>query len=164
MTVPAPAVAKTSWISRSTAAAPVAKARIVAKGSATSGSAAGLSGRNHVWMPALGIRRRSRSSRARSSAYPGNRVYRWGCAGRNNVYLFGHAYSVFKPLHDAYVRGRLKKGMKLYYADSARQGVDVQGHLVAGHHARTRAVSPTPAQSRPSLTLQTCVGARASTA
>ena len=51
-----------------------------------------------------------------SQAYPGNRVYRWGCAGGNNVYLFGHAHSVFKPLHDAYVSGRLRKGMAVYYA------------------------------------------------
>ena len=34
---------------------------------------------------------RSPGSPARNSAYPGNRVYRWGCAGGNNVYLFGHA-------------------------------------------------------------------------
>ena len=40
-----------------------------------------------------------------------------GLRRRNNVYLFGHAHSVFKPLHDAYVRGRLKKGMKVIYAD-----------------------------------------------
>ena len=51
--------------------------------------------------------------RARTTSYPGNVVYRWGCAGSNNVYLFAHAHSAFKPLHDAYVNGRLRKGMKV---------------------------------------------------
>ena len=69
-------------------------------------------GRNHVWIPALGIDRSVSWYACSSSFYPGNRVYRWGCAGTNNIYLFGHAHSVFKALHDAYVRGRLKKGMK----------------------------------------------------
>ena len=45
-------------------------------------------------------------------------MYRWGCAGANNVYLMGHAHSVMKPLHDAYVSGRLREGMKVWYADS----------------------------------------------
>ena len=45
-------------------------------------------------------------------------MYRWGCAGANNVYLMGHAYGVMKPLHDAYVSGRLKVGMKAFYAGS----------------------------------------------
>ena len=75
-------------------------------------------GRNHVWMPALGIDRSVATYSCSNKSYPGNRVYRWGCAGKNNVYLFGHAHSVFKSLHDAYVRGRLKKGVMLYYADS----------------------------------------------
>ena len=68
-------------------------------------------------MPALGIDRSISFYACSNGSYPGNRVYRWGCAGANNVYLFGHAHSVFKPLHDAYVRGRLAKGMTLYYAD-----------------------------------------------
>ena len=81
-------------------------------GSAGSGGSRGPSsykGRNHVWIPALGINRSVSFFSCSSSAYPGNRVYRWGCAGTNNVYLFGHAHSVFKPLHDAYVRGRLRR-------------------------------------------------------
>ena len=90
-----------------------------------------------------GSRARSRSTRAHSSAYPGNRVYRWGCAGRNNIYLFGHAYSVFKPLHDAYVRGRLRKGMKLYYANGDGKVVDVQGDLV-GLTTPDKGAWPTP--------------------
>ena len=83
------------------------------------------------------------------TAYPGNRVYRWGCAGSNNVYLFGHAHSVFKPLHDAYVRGRLAKGMKVYYADANGKVIDVRRLAGGRSPRRTRAPGPTPAQSTP---------------
>jgi hypothetical protein len=115
-------------------------------------------GRNHVWIPTLGINRSVASFPCTRSRPPDNRVYRWGCAGRNNVYLLGHAYSVFKPLHDAYVRGRLKKGMKVFYADGA-------GHVRTYKVRWWRVTRPTAsaswawaAQSRPSMTLQTCLG------
>jgi hypothetical protein len=116
-------------------------------------------GTNHMWMPALGINRSVAYYPCSRTTVPGLAVYRWGCAGANNVYLFAHAYAAFKPLHDAYVGGRLRKGMKVMYADGAG-------------HVRTYAISwwrlTTPdkggfafaAQSRPSLTLQTCVGSR----
>ena len=93
-----------------------------------------------------------------SSAYPGDRVYRWGCAGSNNIYLFGHASSVFKPLHDAYVRGRLSKGMKVMYADGNGR---VSTYAVSWWKLTTpdKGAWAYAAQSRPSLTLQTCVGA-----
>ena len=78
-------------------------------------------GRNHLWMPSLKIDKSVASYACSNKSYPGNRVYRWGCAGKNNIYLFGHAHSVFRSLHDAYVGGRLKKGAKLYYADSSGQ-------------------------------------------
>jgi sortase (surface protein transpeptidase) len=116
-------------------------------------------GRNHVWIPALGVNRSVTGFSCSRSTPPGNFVYRWGCAGRNNVYLFGHAYSVFKSLHDAYVRGRLYKGMKVIYADGA-------GRVRTYKVSFWRVVSPVGAewafasQSRPSLTLQTCVGAQ----
>jgi sortase (surface protein transpeptidase) len=86
-------------------------------------------------------------------------VYRWGCAGSNNVYLFGHAHSVFKPLHDAYVRGRLSKGMKVVYADANGK---VSTYAVSWWKLTTpdKGAWAYAAQSRPSLTLQTCVGAR----
>lgn len=86
-------------------------------------------------------------------------MYRWGCAGRNNVYLLGHAYSVFKPLHDAYVSGWLRKGMKVEYADG-------DGGVRAYAVVWWKITRPTgaaawawAAQSKPSMTLQTCVGA-----
>ena len=94
-----------------------------------------------------------------SNAYPGDRVYRWGCAGGNNVYLFGHAHSVFRPLHDAYVRGRLSKGMKVYYADANGK---VNTYAVSWWKVTTpdKGAWAYAGQSRPSLTLQTCVGAK----
>jgi sortase (surface protein transpeptidase) len=69
-----------------------------------------------------------------------------------------HAWSTFKPLHDAYVRGGLKKGMKVWYADG---GGTVRVYRVSWW----RVTAPTTAASwawaslaRPSMTLQTCVG------
>jgi hypothetical protein len=117
-------------------------------------------GRNHVWIPSLHVTRSVSFFPCSRSRDPDNYVYSWGCAGRNNVYLMGHAYSVFKPLHDAYVGGRLRKGMKVVYADGAGR---VHAYLVIWW----RLVAPTgaaswawAAQSRPSMTLQTCVGSR----
>jgi hypothetical protein len=122
-------------------------------------SAASYRGKNRMWFPALGINRPVYFFPCSSNAYPGNVVYRWGCAGSNNVYLFGHAHSVFKPLHDAYVNGRLRKGMKVSYADS-------KGKVRTYKLMWWKVTTPTKggfafaAQSRPSLTLQTCVGAK----
>ena len=112
-----------------------------------------------MWFPALGINRGVSFFSCSNNSYPGNVVYRWGCAGSNNVYLFGHAHSVFKPLHDAYVNGRLRKGMKVSYADS-------KGKVRTYKLIWWKVTTPTnggfafAAQSRPSLTLQTCVGAK----
>ena len=71
----------------------------------------------------------------------------------------GHAYSVFKPLHDAYVAGRLAVGMKAWYADSKGR---VHVYVVKWWKTTlptTDASWAWAAQSRPSMTLQTCVGA-----
>jgi hypothetical protein len=145
---------------------PVLSARTTSADSTGSGSARAQSsttsyhGRNHVWIPSLGINRSVSSFPCSRTRPPDNYVYRWGCAGRNNVYLLGHAYSVFKPLHDAYTSGRLRKGMKVVYADGAGR---VHTYAVIWW----RVVAPTTAaswawaaQSRPSMTLQTCVGSR----
>jgi sortase (surface protein transpeptidase) len=115
-------------------------------------------GRNHVWIPALGVSRAVTFYACSSSYYPGNRVYRWGCAGSNNVYLFGHAHSVFKALHDAYVRGRMRKGMKVIYANGAGK---VSTYAVSWWKLTTpdKGAWAFASQSSPSLTLQTCVGA-----
>jgi hypothetical protein len=116
-------------------------------------------GRNHIWMPSLRIDKSVAAYSCSNKSYPGNRVYRWGCAGHNNVYLFGHAHSVFKTLHDAYVRGRLTKGAMLYYADSSGK---VRTYKVAWWKVTTptKGTWAYAAQKNPSLTLQTCVGSR----
>lgn len=148
------------WISRAETDTPAPRPRTVSTDEGDgSADAATFSGRNRVWIPALGIRRSVSSFACSSNAYPGDRVYRWGCAGRNNVYLFGHAHSVFKPLHDAYVRGRLSKGMKVYFANNAGT---VSTYKVVWWKVTTpdKGAFAYAAQSRPSMTLQTCVGAK----
>lgn len=117
-------------------------------------------GRNHVWIPALGVNQSVSFFSCDRAAPPNNYVYRWGCAGTNNVYLLGHAYSVFKPLHDAYVSGRLRLGMKVYYADGSGKT-----HVYAVKWWKltkptTDASWAWAAQSVPSMTLQTCIGAQ----
>ena len=115
-------------------------------------------GTNHVWMPTLGVNKAVYTYACSRTADPANYVYRWGCAGTNNVYLLGHAWGVFKPLHDAYYNGKLRVGMPVIYADS-------QGHVRLYRVTTWRVVTPTQvswavaAQSRPSMTLQTCLGA-----
>jgi sortase (surface protein transpeptidase) len=90
---------------------------------------------------------------------PDNYMYRWGCAGENNVYILGHAHSVMKPLHDLYVRGGLRKGMVAVYANG-------NGNVTKYRVVSWRVVDPVDshwaiaAQPRPSMTLQTCLGKR----
>jgi hypothetical protein len=150
---PVPAAGPGVAVPRTPAKAPPATAPAKAP-------AARYHGRNHVWIPALNISRSVGSFPCSRSSAPDNHLYRWGCSGRNNVYLLGHAWGVFKPLHDAYVRGRLHKGMKVVYADGG-------GHVHTYSVTWWRLVAPTTAaswawatQSRPSMTLQTCVGSR----
>lgn len=149
------------WISRPKPNTPDPRPTSVSKvkPASGSGSATSFKGRNHVWIPALGINRSVTWYSCSSSYYPGNRVYRWGCAGANNVYLFGHAHSVFKALHDAYVRGRLKKGMKAYYAGADGK---VRTYAVSWWKVTTpeKGAWAYAGQSSSSLTLQTCVGAK----
>jgi hypothetical protein len=155
-----PGAIRVEWATRATPDVPQPKPKSVSTSGASGGSSpSSFKGRNHLWIPALGINRSVSFFSCSSSAYPGNRVYRWGCAGSNNVYLFGHAYSVFKPLHDAYVRGRLSKGMKVMYADG---NGNVSTYAVSWWKLTTpdKGAWAYAGQSRPSLTLQTCVGAK----
>jgi hypothetical protein len=162
---PAQRAARAAWILRTRPTVPTPKAvaapASVARASSTSGATSGTSfrGRNHVWIPALGVSRSTTFYACSSSFYPGNRVYRWGCAGSNNIYLFGHAHSVFKALHDAYVRGRLAKGMRVYYANASGT---VSTYAISWWKLTTpdKGAWAYAAQSTPSLTLQTCVGAQ----
>jgi hypothetical protein len=116
-------------------------------------------GQNHVWISSLGISAGIQSFPCSRSRPPDAGVYRWDCAGRNNVYLLGHAWSTFQPLHDAYVGGRLHAGLKVVYADGA-------GSVHTYSVIWWKVVAPTTAASwawasldTPSMTLQTCVGA-----
>ena len=136
--------------------APVAKPAAAAK---PAPRAPVYAGRNHVWIPSLGISRSVADFACTRSQPPGTAVYRWGCAGANNVYLFAHAYAAFAPLHDAYVSGRLTTRLTVVYADGAGR---VHTYRVAWWRLTTpdNGAFAYAAQSRPSLTLQTCVGAQ----
>jgi sortase family protein len=113
--------------------------------------------RNHFWIPSLGMSYHVYLFECTRNRPPDNLIYRWGCAGRNNVYILGHAYGVMKPLHDLYVRGGLRKGMVAKYAD--RRGVVHTFRVTTW-----RVVDPVDSawaiasQPVPSMTLQTCVG------
>ena len=116
--------------------------------------------RNHAWSRALRIDDPVYWFPCSRSRPPGNVVYRWGCAGRNNVYLFGHAANVFSGLNRAYYERRLRVGLRVQYTDSA-------GRLRTYAVRWWKVVYPTTAASwawaslsRPSMTLQTCVGGR----
>jgi nucleoid-associated protein YgaU len=136
--------------------APVARSAVAPAKRTT--AKATYSGHDRLWIPAFGMSRSVSTFSCSRSTPPANYVYRWGCAGQNNVYLFGHAWGVMKPLHDAYYAHRLKVGMRVVYADHAGR---VRTYAVT----TWRVVSPADtawaiaAQSRPSMTLQTCVGA-----
>jgi len=138
---------------------PKPSAAASSKPAATGSRAASFRGRNHVWIPALRISAGIQSFPCSRTRPPDAGVYRWGCAGRNNVYLLSHAWSTFKPLHDAYVRGTLRKGMRVWYADG---GGSVHEYRVIWW----RVTAPTTAAKwawaalpSPGMTLQTCVGA-----
>jgi sortase (surface protein transpeptidase) len=114
--------------------------------------------RNHFWIPSLGMSRPVYAFPCSRTTAPGNYLYRWGCAGRNNLYLLGHASGVMKPLHDAYVSGRLYVGMLAIYADA-------NGRISRYRVTTWQVVTPdvvawaVASQPVPSMTLQTCVGA-----
>lgn len=132
-------------------------ARTPAKPAVETGTARAHAVSNHVWSSALGLDRSVARFSCSRSRPPGMAVYRWGCAGTNNVYLFAHAGGPFRRLHDLYVRGDLRRGMTVTYADG---NGGVHRYAVAWW----RVVLPTDgdfafaAQSRPAMTLQTCVG------
>jgi hypothetical protein len=115
------------------------------------------SGTNRFWIPSLGMSDPVHWFSCTRSRDPDNYIYRWGCAGANNVYILGHAYGVMKPLHDLYVRGGLRKGMVAIYADG-------NGRVHWYRVVSWQVVDPTQvtwaiaSQPVPSMTLQTCVG------
>ncbi|MET1232452.1 MAG: hypothetical protein ABWY52_06345 [Candidatus Limnocylindrales bacterium] len=139
-------------------AAAKAKPKATSEPKATSKpSKPSFKGKNHFWFPSLGINQSVYSFPCSRSKAPGNVVYRWGCAGSNNVYLMAHDFGKFYPLYKAYQNGRLKKGMLAVYA----------GPNGRTHYYRLsfyRVVRPDgdvgwayASTSRSALTLQTCV-------
>ncbi|HET7828642.1 MAG TPA: sortase [Candidatus Limnocylindrales bacterium] len=92
-----------------------------------------------------------------------NKVMKWSCAGHGNMYLLGHAWGVFDPLHDAYRDGKLRRGQIAYWT---REGVTRRYKV-----AWIRVVPKTfiyrgmagsqwawNATNTPAITLQTCWG------
>jgi Sortase domain len=114
-------------------------------------------GQNRFWIPSLGMSDKVYWFACTRSREPDNLIYRWGCAGANNVYIMGHAYGVMKPLHDLYVRGGLRKGMVAIYADSNGKvhWYKVVSWRVVDPADAAWAIADQPVQS---MTLQTCVG------
>jgi len=136
---------------------PVVKATVKAPAPKPAAPKPSYSGTNRFWIPSLGLNYRVHLFECSRSRDPDNYIYRWGCAGANNVYILGHAYGVMKPLHDLYARGGLRKGMVAIYADGA-------GRVHWYRVTEWRVVDPSEAawaiasQPVPSMTLQTCVG------
>lgn len=127
----------------------------------TATSPASLKGANHFWFPSLGINQRVYTWPCAGGSIP-DKVYSWGCEGDNNVYMLGHAYGVFKPLHDAYHSGALHVGLIAYYAagDGQVHAYRVtQVRHVLGVDYKQWSTWAVGSQSSPSLTLQTCDGA-----
>jgi sortase (surface protein transpeptidase) len=140
------------------AVSPKVTASTTTKSTGTSTSPTAYRGTNHVWIPSLGINRDVVFFPCSRSKPPGHQIYSWGCTGKNNVYLFGHAASVMKPLYNAYYSKRLKVGMKVVYADGngkVRTYKVTTWKVVLPENSAWAIAS----QSRPSMTLQTCVGA-----
>ena len=103
-------------------------------------------GTNHVW--SAGPRAwtgRSPGSRARGPEPPDMAVYRWGCAGANNVYLFAHAGGPFRTAPRPVRRGAAcGAGMTVTYADA---NGSVHRYAVAWWQVvlpTARRASPTP--------------------
>jgi sortase (surface protein transpeptidase) len=156
---PAPATTTASGSGPSAAPAPATTTASKTATASTATTSRSYAGTNHLWIPSLGISHSVAAFACTRSTPPGPGVYRWGCAGRNNAYLFGHAWSTFKPLHDAYVAKRLHTGMLAWYADGS-------GRVRTYKVTAIRVVTPDQtawaiaAQPVASMTLQTCVGSR----
>ena len=120
-------------------------------------AASRFTGSDRFWIPSLGMSYRVHLFECSRNRPPDNFIYRWGCAGRNNVYILGHAATVMRPLHDLYVSGGLRKGMMAVYADGA-------GRIHKFRVTTWRVVDPVESawaiadQPVSSMTLQTCVG------
>jgi hypothetical protein len=115
----------------------------------------------HLWIPALGLSRAISDWGCRGGAIP-DRVEYWGCAGRNNLYLLGHAYGAFAAIHDGYHSGALHVGLIAYFADKAgrvhRFRISQIRHVANSTYGSWSGWA-VGATSGPVITLQTCDGA-----
>jgi hypothetical protein len=87
-------------------------------------------------------------------------IWRWPCAGANNLYLLGHAWGVFAPIHDGYHSGALTVGMVAIYRDGAgafhQYKLQWVEDLTVSEWGKGASWAAT---SGPVITLQTCDGA-----
>ena len=115
----------------------------------------------HLWIPALSLSRGISDWGCNGGLIP-NRVEYWGCVGRNNLYLLGHAWGVFAKIHDGYHSGALHAGLAAWYAD--RSGGVRKYRISWVRHVRNADYASwsqwaMAATSGPVITLQTCDGA-----
>ena len=133
-----------------------AKAKVVVKKATAS-----YKGVYHLWIPALGLSRGISNWGCNGGLIP-NWVEYWGCVGKNNLYLLGHAWGVFAPIHDGYHSGALKVGLTAWYADKAgkvhRYRISWIRHVANKNYA-TWSTWAMASSSSQIITLQTCDGA-----
>ncbi len=133
-----------------------AKAKVVVKKATVS-----YQGVYHLWIPALGLSRGISDWGCNGGLIP-NRVEYWGCVGKRNLYLLGHAWGVFAPIHDGYHSGALKVGLTAWYADKAgkvhRYRISQIRHVANKDYA-TWSTWAMASSSSQIITLQTCDGA-----
>jgi len=115
----------------------------------------------HLWIPALSLSRDIDDWGCNGGLIP-NHVEYWGCAGRNNLYLLGHAWGVFAKIHDGYHSGALHVGLTAWYADKAgrlhRYRISWVRYVRNADYASWSQWAMA-ATSGPVITLQTCDGA-----
>ena len=114
----------------------------------------------HLWIPALGLSRGIFDWGCNGGLIP-NRVEYWGCVGQHNLYLLGHAWGVFAPIHDGYHSGALKVGLTAWYADKSgdvhRYRISQIRHVANKDYA-TWSTWAMASSSSQIITLQTCDG------
>ncbi len=112
--------------------------------------------------PVAGLKRSVYDWGCRGGTIP-HLVLRWGCAGSNNLYLLGHASSVFDPIHNAYRDGRLTAGaLATWTHNGVKQTYRVAwARIVPASYVwkgQTGDKWAWNATSRRAITLQTCWG------